>query len=164
VKTSTGDVFVFSAAEVAKVGGIKTALLSETGESSSSGVSVYKKRGSLLFVESNQPLKPNDFLTYQGWSQYQKAKKTRVVGNAMMIAGGSLAAAFGVSAGVELFGGDFEWLYASVACAIPVVAGLVLSISGNKQLNTIANSYNQNPGYALVLGAQQHGIGFAVHF
>jgi len=44
------------------------------------------------------------------------------------------------------------------------ITGLAFNIVGNIRLKQTAETSNQQPGYALDFGAQQHGMGFALHF
>lgn len=178
VETESGDVLVFSSSEVERI--VEGNLMTSNPQTNKyyEGMTLYKKGGNLHFYSSGQKLEQKDFTTYPGWEKYQKAQKKWRTGNTITITSAvSLAAGVGLltpyllanytnaieyTDSMELFlhiGGALS----TVSVAM-LVTGLIIKGNGNKQLTVIRDSYNQNPGYALNFGAQQHGLGLALVF
>ena len=67
------------------------------------------------------------------------------------------------------YGGyNYDWELATILVGSGgvalTIAGIVFSVSGNARIKKIARAYNQQPGYVLDFGTQQHGVGLALHF
>lgn len=170
LETQSGDVFFFSPSEVAKVMSLLPASQQTTGVSDYfDGKTVDKRRGKIYMLATEEELTKNDFMTYQGWEKYQKAKKTRKTGNILLISAGGVAGLGLVLGGTfAIIEEDEDPLIAAAVGfgigALIAIPGLILCISGNKQLIKIQDAYNQTPGYVLDFGVQQHGVGFALKF
>lgn len=177
LETSSGDIFFFEVSEVRKATVITQEPLSPVvlaGSDYYEGKVVYKEGSCLRLYENNEALTQKDFATYPAWERYQKAKKKAKSGANLMIwgsIGGVLAgAAGGAIVGVINEEIDEEYILAGMGggamlFSVPLfITGLILNISGNKQLKKMENTYNQSPGYVIDFGAQQHGVGFALKF
>ncbi len=81
-------------------------------------------------------------------------------GGGAMITGGVLMA---IGRG-EMQDEGLVGLFIYGAGFISGITGLILIFNAHSKLNKMANTYNQNPGYALNFGVQQNGIGFAFNF
>ena len=162
VETTSGDVLVFPPSEVNRVVGVDDPVLIEK--------IVYKKGGQIRFLSTGKPLEQNDFSVYPDWEKYRGAQKKRKAGTIMMISGATVAvgsfAVFYVTfindPPTDSVIDSYKWLsYGGIGIAL---TGLAFNIVGNIRLKQIAESFNQQPGYALDFGAQPHGVGVALHF
>ena len=189
VETASGDMLFFSPSEVSRIINLKpTPENDEKQNKSSAGGLVYRRKGELCFSATGTPLTQDDFFNFQGWEKYQKAQRLRKTGNKIMLWGSIGCIAAGVIVGGVImfsygeyeyydsyhdvyrnYGYDYSVFGASsaiggMASVVPIVTGLIIKSSGNAKLNKMAKVYNQNPGYVLNFGPQQHGVGFALNF
>ncbi len=170
IETVEGEVYSFSPDEVDGVVGLSKDGKTIKPKKSSNDV-VFRKGYQLFYTKNNQLLTQHDFNTLAGWEKYEKAKKngragricmysgagTLVLGGALMVVGFTYQ-----RDGLEaLQGVGFILGIAGLASGI---TGLTMTLISNSKLNKIANTYNQNPGYALNFGVQQNGIGLAFNF
>lgn len=173
VETSSGDVFFFSPSEVKRIVNLKAVPENDGKQIPSTGEQVYRRKGELCFTATGIPLTQGDFVNYQGWEKYKKAQKLRKTGNGIMLWGTIGCIAAGIIAGglfkethdgVAFHYNIFLVGIGGMASVVPLVTGIIIKSSGNAKLNKMAKAYNQNPGYVLNFGPQQHGVGFALNF
>lgn len=188
VTTPAGDVFFFLPAEVKGIiDADKITTASKTSsfpknpkefflgkaiasqiDSYSQGL-VHRRQNILYFTETKEALTLHDFNTMEGWEHYMKASKKGKSGRIVAYCGGGSFLLGGLCVGIGFLAGDGVYLPAAGlffagAGLITGVTGLCITWSSNSQLNKIAKSYNQTPGYALNFGVQQHGIGLSLTF
>lgn len=164
IELPSGDVVFFSSSEVARARNVQGTL--SPGEGNNNYVE--KKKGKLYLQATGAELAPEDFMTFQVWERYRAAQRNirtantlLIVTGGMVVTGGTIAVIYALTDVEELgvIGGCL-----GMAAAIPAVSSLIFGISGNKKLTKIQDSYNYNHGYVVDFGAQQYGVGLALHF
>lgn len=172
LETASGDIFFFSPAEISKVTDLNPTTKNESAMTVPISGTIFRDGGELRFSSNGMALTQENFSDYQGWEKYQKAKKLRKTGNAIMLWGPIGCVAAGIITGSVLFGFNYystDYLWGPIAiggmvASAPLTACIIIKSVGNKRLNRIAEAYNQRPGYVLNFGAQQYGVGFALNF
>ena len=170
LETQAGDVFFFMPSEVSRIMSIMPQVQNQQASLEYyGGKTVDKRRGKIYMLATDQELTQSDFMTYEGWEKYQRAKRTRKTGNILLISAGGLAVTGVLVGGIfAIIEGDEDpMIVAGVGFALAApaaVAGLICSLVGNKKLKIIEKNYNQRPGYALEFGAQQYGVGLSLKF
>lgn len=174
IETVDGDIFYFQPDEIDGVIGLHNDKVGKKKSFKTSDV-VFRKGNELRFIVDNQPLSQHNFNTLTGWINYEKAKKNGKTGRICLYSGaGALVLGYGTVGLLALTGkihsGTGSDLLLGLGSGvvgvgfITGITGLIMTLSSNSKLNKMANTYNQNPGYALNFGVQQNGIGFAFNF
>ena len=177
VETSTGDMFFYTPSEVKRV----IAPSAPATVTNNSSAIVYKKGGSIRFIENDKKLEQADFIYPKDWGKYKGAQNTRGWGIGLLVAGPLVTSAgiFGILysnanwnflneytpfLGMDAWGLETASIVTAATGGVLTVVGLTCTIIGNVKIKNIGKQYNNNPGYAIDFGTQQHGIGFAMTF
>lgn len=169
VSTTNGDIFFFQSSEVNRIVGMNQAFTEE----SQSGVfdSTVKRKGNkLCFASSGIALTKENYSTREDWEAYQLVVDKGKTGRILLYSGLGSFVLGGAGIYIMLESG---WWPSGLVVASGVLAaaglgagisGLAMTISCNKKLDKLADSYYWNSGIQLSLGVQQHGIGLALKF
>lgn len=159
VENAAGDIFFFSESEVRRVKEMEMKR-SINAQANSGQEVVYKRGGSIRFCSNGQKLTQEDFTSFKGWREYNGAKNLRGWGYGVA-AIGLVAAGLGTTYWILW---DERGGYAVAGGGAILAGGIAMIIVGNAKIKKIVKGYNNNPGYAIDFGVQQHGIGFAMTF
>lgn len=169
VEASTGDVFYFTPDEIKTIKVVSPTVSKVAEERIIAGSrTVFRRKGNLCFTDNGEALTKEDFPNYQGWEDYMRAQGNRRLGKAFKWTGAALflAGAGLISAGSidEDNGLVISGSIALNAGMLLLPVGIVFKVIGNVRLNKIAKGFNQHTNYAISMGMQRHGIGFAIDF